>query len=175
MLDPSSGFQASGCQAITNSPGWKHTACAEQCYIAQVASISTEVQQQVGGAVQAALAQALPQQLAGPHLKAALESSLGSQLQQALARPLQTSFTTAFQHQLMPAFEGACRDMFAQVSLGFTLLPCVVPRRLVVRHTCVCVGDTSWACAYVESRTVLLFLSLRCQHVIDVGFVEVKS
>ena len=81
------------------------------------------MQQQVGGAVQAALTQVLPQQLADPHLKAALESSLGSQLQQALARPLQTSFTTAFQHQLMPAFEGACRDMFAQVSLCFTLLP----------------------------------------------------
>ena len=85
------------------------------------------MQQQVGGAVQAALAEALPHQLAGPHLKAALEASLGSQLQQALARPLQTSFTMAFQHQLMPAFEGACRDMFAQVSLFSTLLSSVAP------------------------------------------------
>ena len=89
---------------------------AERCCNAQVTGISTEVQQQVGSAVQAALSQSLPQQLAGPHLKAALEASLGNQLQQALARPLQDSFTAAFQHQLMPAFEGACRDMFAQVS-----------------------------------------------------------
>ncbi len=69
----------------------------------------------MGSAVQAALSEALPQELAGPQLQAALEASLGSQLQQALARPLQDSFTAAFQHQLMPAFEGACRDMFAQV------------------------------------------------------------
>lgn len=74
------------------------------------------MQQQVGSAVQAALSQTLPQELAGPHLKAALEASLGSQLQHALARPLQDSFTASFQHQLMPAFEGACRDMFTQVS-----------------------------------------------------------
>lgn len=100
-----------------------------------MASINTEVQQQVSGAVQAALAQALPEQLAGPHLKAALEASLGSQLQQALARPLQASFTTAFQHQLMPAFEGACRDMFAQVSLCCTLLPCVIPLQVKLQTT----------------------------------------
>lgn len=107
----------------------KHTlCCGEHCCTAQVASITTEVQQQVGSAVQAALAEALPRQLAGPHLKAALEASLGSQLQQALARPLQTSFTMAFQHQLMPAFEGACRDMFAQVGLGFhTAALCLCP------------------------------------------------
>lgn len=74
------------------------------------------MQQQVGSAVQTALSQTLPQELAGPQLKAALEASLGSQLQHALARPLQDSFTASFQQQLMPAFEGACRDMFTQVS-----------------------------------------------------------
>ena len=77
--------------------------------------MSNDFQQLVGSAVQAALAESLPQELAGPQLAAALEASLGSQLQQSLAQPLQDSFTAAFQHQLMPAFEGACRDMFAQV------------------------------------------------------------
>ena len=82
----------------------------------QVSSISSDVQQSVGSAVQAALSETLPQELAGPQLRATLEASLGSQLQRSLAQPLQDSFTSAFQHQLMPAFEGACRDMFAQVS-----------------------------------------------------------
>ena len=82
----------------------------------QVSSISTDIQQSVGSAVQAALSETLPQELAGPQLRATLEASLGSQLQRSLAEPLQDSFTSAFQHQLMPAFEGACRDMFAQVS-----------------------------------------------------------
>jgi len=87
------------------------------CFLCkQVSSISTDVQQSVGSAVQAALSETLPQELAGPQLRATLEASLGSQLQRSLAQPLQDSFTSAFQHQLMPAFEGACRDMFAQVS-----------------------------------------------------------
>ena len=85
-------------------------------HMLQVASISTDIQQQLGKAVQAALSESLPKELAGPQLKAALEGSLHSQLQQSLAKPLQDSFTAAFHHQLMPAFEGACRDMFAQVS-----------------------------------------------------------
>ena len=85
------------------------------CYAQQVASISTDIQRQLGTAVQAAITESLPQELAGPGLKAALEESLGRQLQCSLAQPLQDSFTAAFQHQLMPAFEGACRDMFAQV------------------------------------------------------------
>lgn len=92
----------------------------------QVASITTDVQQQVGGAVQAALSQTLPQELAGPHLKAALQASLGSQLQHALARPLQDSFTASFQQHLMPAFEGACRDMFTQVGPYLVQQPCFV-------------------------------------------------
>jgi len=82
----------------------------------QVSSISSDVQQSLGSAVQASLSETLPQELAGPQLRATLEASLGSQLQRSLAQPLQDSFTSAFQHQLMPAFEGACRDMFAQVS-----------------------------------------------------------
>ena len=81
----------------------------------QVSSVSSDFQQQVGSAVQAAISESLPQELAGPQLRAALEASLHSQLQHSLARPLQDSFTAAFQHHLMPAFEGACRDMFAQV------------------------------------------------------------
>ena len=89
-------------------------------HLLQVATVSDTVQHQLGTSVQAALSESLPKQLAGPHLKAALENSLGKHLQQALARPLQDSFTAAFQHQLMPAFEGACRDMFAQVSLACT-------------------------------------------------------
>ncbi|KAL0055405.1 hypothetical protein WJX82_000055 [Trebouxia sp. C0006] len=91
----------------------------EEIVRAEVSSISTDVQQSLGSAVQAALSETLPQELAGPQLRATLEASLGSQLQQSLAQPLQDSFTSAFQHQLMPAFEGACRDMFAQVQATF--------------------------------------------------------
>ncbi|DBB06573.1 hypothetical protein WJX77_011875 [Trebouxia sp. C0004] len=91
----------------------------EEIVRAEVSSVSTDVQQSVGSAVQAALSETLPQELAGPQLRATLEASLGSQLQRSLAQPLQDSFTSAFQHQLMPAFEGACRDMFAQVQATF--------------------------------------------------------
>ncbi|DBA67146.1 TPA: hypothetical protein ACH3X2_001468 [Trebouxia sp. C0005] len=91
----------------------------EEIVRAEVSSIATDFQQSVGSAVQAALSQTLPQELAGPQLRATLEASLGSQLQWSLAQPLQDSFTSAFQHQLMPAFEGACRDMFAQVQATF--------------------------------------------------------
>ena len=80
-----------------------------------MSALSSNLQQDVSSAVQAALSEALPQELAGPQLQAALEASLGKQLQQALARPLQDTFTAAFQHQLIPSFECACRDMFAQV------------------------------------------------------------
>ena len=90
--------------------------CLIELLHVQVASVTSDIQQQLGSTVDAALSAALPRELAGPEMKAALEASLGSQLQQSLAQPLQHSFSAAFQHQLMPAFEGACRDMFAQVS-----------------------------------------------------------
>ena len=104
--------------------------------------MSNDFQQSVGSAVQAALSESLPQELAGPQLAAALEASLGSQLRQALVRPLQDSFTAAFQHQLMPAFEGACRDMFAQVgSLSDACSPMPAPQPISRAFKClpVCV------------------------------------
>lgn len=81
----------------------------------QVAVLSNGLQQQLGSVVTSALADTLPEQLAGPHIRTALEAGLGSQLQQALTRPLQESFAASFQQQLIPAFQHACRDMFAQV------------------------------------------------------------
>ena len=82
----------------------------------QVAILSNGLQQQLSPVVQTAIAEALPEQFASPQLRNAMEASLNRQLQQALAKPLQDSFTASFQQQLIPAFEGACRDMFAQVS-----------------------------------------------------------
>lgn len=82
----------------------------------QVAVLSNGLQQQLSPVLQTAVAEALPDQFASPQLRNALEASLNSQLQQALAKPLQESFTSSFQQQLIPAFEGACRDMFAQAS-----------------------------------------------------------
>lgn len=82
----------------------------------QVAALSDGLQQQLSPVLQTAVAEALPAQFASPQVRNALEASLNSQLHQAMAKPLQDCFTASFQEQLIPAFEGACRDMFAQAS-----------------------------------------------------------
>ena len=48
-------------------------------------------------------------------LQASLERALAAQLKLALAKPLQEGFRTSFQQQVLPAFEAACQNMFAQV------------------------------------------------------------
>ncbi|BDA40748.1 probable enhancer of mRNA-decapping protein 4 [Coccomyxa sp. Obi] len=73
----------------------------------------------VGPACHAALAEALPRELAGPQLQGALEKALTAQLRAALPKPLQDSFRTTFQSTLIPAFEGACQTMFSQVQATF--------------------------------------------------------
>ena len=85
--------------------------------------LSNGLQQQLNPVLHTAIAEALPEQFASPHVRNALEASLNSQLQQALVQPLQDSFTASFKQQLIPAFEGACQDMFAQVSNAL-LCPC---------------------------------------------------
>jgi hypothetical protein len=95
---------------------------------AKVSDISREQARQVVQAVgnttaanvQAALASALPAELGGQAMQAALQRSLGAAVSNAVSQQLSSAFQEQFTGLIVPQFQAAVRDMFRQIELAYS-------------------------------------------------------